>query len=93
MWSRAAGISDHDLVDFDFEKDLVEIRSAIVSYGTIVLGKLRLPAVNDAEGEGFVHVRIHDPPNRVCVHPFLPYLLLVLPLSVVLAVRKRRKSN
>ena len=72
MWSRAAGISDHDLVDFDFEKDLVEIRSAIVSYGTIVLGKLRLPAVNDAEGEGFVHVRIHDPPNRVCVHPFLP---------------------
>ena len=50
MWSRAAGISDHDLVDFDFEKDLVEIRSAIVSYGTIVLGKLRLPAVNDAEG-------------------------------------------
>ncbi|KAK7687054.1 hypothetical protein QCA50_009554 [Cerrena zonata] len=64
MWSRAEGISDHDLVNFEFEKDLVEIRSAIVSYGTIVLGKIRLPAVNDAEGEGFVHVRIHDPPNR-----------------------------
>ena len=88
MWSRAAGISDHDLVDFDFEKDLVEIRSAIVSYGTIVLGKLRLPAVDDAEGEGFVHVRIHDPPNRVCSHPVLS--AFVIPLCVVLAVREKK---
>ncbi|CAL1707621.1 unnamed protein product [Somion occarium] len=64
MWSRADGLSDHDLVHFDLEKDLVEIRSAPVSYGTIILGKLRLPAVNDEEGEGFVHVRVHDPPNR-----------------------------
>jgi hypothetical protein len=31
----------------------------------IILGKIRLPAVHDELGEGFVHVRIHDPPNRV----------------------------
>ncbi|PIL36192.1 hypothetical protein GSI_01852 [Ganoderma sinense ZZ0214-1] len=64
MWSRAEGIPDHDLVTFTIHKDLVEIRSGVTSYGTIILGKIRLPAVNDAEGEGYVHVRIHDPPNR-----------------------------
>ncbi|KAH8828227.1 hypothetical protein DL96DRAFT_1602311 [Flagelloscypha sp. PMI_526] len=64
MWSRAKGISDAELVNFTFEKDLVSVRSAPTSYGTIILGKLRLPAVNDEEGEGFVHIRIHDPPNR-----------------------------
>ncbi|KIJ49611.1 hypothetical protein M422DRAFT_27975 [Sphaerobolus stellatus SS14] len=64
MWSRARGLSDHDLTNFDLEKDLVEVRAGITSYGTILLGKLRIPAVNDAEGEGFVHIRIHDPPNR-----------------------------
>ncbi|EPQ57384.1 hypothetical protein GLOTRDRAFT_137719 [Gloeophyllum trabeum ATCC 11539] len=64
MWARAADIADAVLVDFTIEKDLVQVRSAPTSYGTIILGKIRLPAVNDAEGEGFVHVRIHDPPNR-----------------------------
>ncbi|KZT26712.1 hypothetical protein NEOLEDRAFT_1111962 [Neolentinus lepideus HHB14362 ss-1] len=64
MWSRAAGISDTDLVDFTVENDLVQCRSAPTSYGTVILGKIRLPAVKDDEGEGFVHVRIHDPPNR-----------------------------
>ncbi|KAF6760135.1 hypothetical protein DFP72DRAFT_883322 [Ephemerocybe angulata] len=63
MWSRAAGISDKDLVDFTIE-DLVEIRNAATSYGTIILGKIKLPAVKDEEGEGYIHVRIHDPPNR-----------------------------
>jgi hypothetical protein len=57
MWSRAKGISDNRLVDFDIENDLVEVRSAATSYGTIILGKIRIPAINDNEGEGFVHVR------------------------------------
>ncbi|KAJ3480332.1 hypothetical protein NLI96_g8430 [Meripilus lineatus] len=64
MWSRASGISDNDLVKFTIENDLVQVRSGPTSYGTIIFGKIRLPAVNDEEGEGFVHVRIHDPPNR-----------------------------
>lgn len=65
MWSRAAGISDNDLVNFTIKDDLVEVRSGPTSYGTIIFGKIRLPAVNDDLGEGFMHVRIHDPPNRV----------------------------
>lgn len=57
MWSRAEGVSDEDLVAFSIRNDLVEIRSAPTSYGTIILGKIRLPAINDAEGEGYIHVR------------------------------------
>jgi hypothetical protein len=64
MWSRAKGISDAELTNFTIEDDLVEVRSAGTSYGQIILGKIRIPAVNDEEGEGYVHVRIHDPPNR-----------------------------
>jgi len=64
MWARAHGISDHDLVDFTIENDLVLVSSASTTYGTIILGKIRLPAVDDTVGKGFVHVRIHDPPNR-----------------------------
>ncbi|KAF9049948.1 hypothetical protein BJ165DRAFT_1414020 [Panaeolus papilionaceus] len=64
MWSRASKLSDAELTDFTIENDLVEVRSAPTSYGYIVFGKIRIPAVNDEEGEGFVHVRIHDPPNR-----------------------------
>lgn len=64
MWRRASGLDDKHLVSFKIEEDLVEIRSAPTSYGTIIFGKIRLPAVNDEEGEGFIHVRIHDPPNR-----------------------------
>lgn len=57
MWERAAGLSDAELVAFSVEKDLVECRSAPTSYGTVILGKVRIPAVNDEEGEGYVHVR------------------------------------
>ncbi|GJJ06348.1 hypothetical protein Clacol_000539 [Clathrus columnatus] len=64
MWSRAHGVDDHQLTTFDISKDLVLIRSGSVSYGTIIFGKLRIPAINDSEGEGFIHIRIHDPPNR-----------------------------
>ncbi|KAI0032233.1 hypothetical protein K488DRAFT_86035 [Vararia minispora EC-137] len=64
MWSRAQGLTDHQLTNFTVENDLVEVRSGPTSYGTIILGKIRIPAVNDELGEGFVHVRIHDPPNK-----------------------------
>ncbi|GLB37624.1 hypothetical protein LshimejAT787_0406750 [Lyophyllum shimeji] len=64
MWSRAAGISNEALTDFDLQKDLVEVRSGPTSYGTVIFGKLRIPAINDDLGEGYIHVRIHDPPNR-----------------------------
>lgn len=57
MWSRVAGLSDEQLVSFTLEKDLVEVRSGPTSYGTIILGKIRIPAVNDDLGEGFIHVR------------------------------------
>ena len=63
MWSRAAGLSDTELVAFTIETDLVECRSAPTSYGTIILGKVKLPAVQDAEGAGFVHVR-YVPPGQ-----------------------------
>jgi len=64
MWSRADGLSDEELTAFDLKKDLVLCRSGATSYGTIIFGKIRIPAVHDEEGEGFVHVRIHDPHNR-----------------------------
>ncbi|RDB24770.1 hypothetical protein Hypma_007699 [Hypsizygus marmoreus] len=64
MWSRAAGLSNEALTKFDIKKDLVEIRSGVTAYGTVILGKIRIPAIKDDEGEGFIHVRIHDPPNR-----------------------------
>lgn len=57
MWSRASALSDSELVDFSIEKDLVQVRSGPTSYGTIIFGKIRIPKINDDEGEGFVHVR------------------------------------
>jgi len=63
MWSRARGLSDAQLTGFSTE-DLVQVRAAPTSYGTIILGSFRIPAVQDELGEGFVHVRIHDPPNQ-----------------------------
>lgn len=58
MWSRASKVSDADLVNFTIKKDLVEVRAGATSYGTIVLGKIRIPALTTTEeGEGFVHVR------------------------------------
>jgi len=64
MWSRAAGITDEELTAFDVADDLVEVRSGPTSYGTIIFGKIRIPAIRDEEGAGYIHVRIHDPPNR-----------------------------
>jgi len=64
MWSRATGLTNHQLTDFTMEKDLISVRSGVTSYGTIIFGKVRIPAIHDGEGEGFIHVRIHDPANR-----------------------------
>jgi len=63
MWARASALSDHQLAGFT-EHDVVEIRSGKVSYGTIIFGKIRIPAVKDEDGEGFIFVRIFDPPDR-----------------------------
>lgn len=77
MWSRAAGVSDADLTGFTFTKersihdkdthssrgeggDLVFVVNAPTSYGEIILGKIRIPAIPD----GYIHVRVHDPPNK-----------------------------
>ncbi|KAG8213722.1 hypothetical protein J3R82DRAFT_10425 [Butyriboletus roseoflavus] len=60
MWSRAVGLSDAELTHFAIEQDLVQVCSGLVSYGTIILGKIRIPAVNDALGRGYIHVRCVD---------------------------------
>jgi hypothetical protein len=57
MWSRAAHLSDHDLTHFKLDGDLVLVSSALSTYGTIILGKIRIPAIKDNQGEGFIHVR------------------------------------
>ena len=57
MWSRAAHLPDHDLTYFSVNRDLVLVSSATTTYGTIILGKIRIPAINDDQGEGFIHVR------------------------------------
>ncbi|KAL8292085.1 hypothetical protein RQP46_001551 [Phenoliferia psychrophenolica] len=64
MFARAPvdAISDDDLTGWSLKDDLISIRSGPTAYGTILIGKLRIPAVKDAQGEGFVHVRVHDPP-------------------------------
>ncbi|THH21320.1 hypothetical protein EW146_g185 [Bondarzewia mesenterica] len=64
MWSRVSSLSNAELTTFNLEHDLVLVRSAPTSYGTIILGKIRIPVVQDELGEGYIHVRIHDPPNR-----------------------------
>lgn len=57
MWTRAARLSDGELTKFNLNEDLVLVSSAATTYGTIILGKIRIPAINDDQGEGFIHVR------------------------------------
>jgi len=58
MWSRAFKASDAELVNFTIREDLVEVRAGSTSYGVIIFGKIRIPALTSEEaGEGFVHVR------------------------------------
>jgi len=58
MWSRASKVSDAKLVQFSIKDDLVEVRAGPTTYGVIILGKIRIPALTtEEEGEGFVHVR------------------------------------
>ncbi|PLW23512.1 hypothetical protein PCANC_07282 [Puccinia coronata f. sp. avenae] len=64
MFARAQSISDQDLCRFNIKEDLVLIRAGKTSYGAVVFGKIKLPAIKDAEGEGFLHVRLHDPPGE-----------------------------
>ncbi|WAQ86721.1 hypothetical protein PtA15_7A449 [Puccinia triticina] len=64
MFSRAKSISDQEISRFNVKDDLVLIRSGKTSYGAVVFGKIRLSALMDDEGEGFIHVRLHDPPGE-----------------------------
>ncbi|KAJ7282988.1 hypothetical protein C8J57DRAFT_1297206 [Mycena rebaudengoi] len=77
MWALASKTSDADLVAFTIKDDLVTVRSAVTSYGPIVLGKIRIRAIHlDARGEfasghgegdddfGYIFIRIHDPPGE-----------------------------
>lgn len=48
-----SGVTNEDLVSFDIANDLVQVRTGPTPYGQIILGKIRLPAVED----GYVHVR------------------------------------
>ncbi|KAF7361725.1 hypothetical protein MVEN_00516300 [Mycena venus] len=52
MWALASQVSDHDLVNFTMKDDLVVVRSAVTSYGPIILGKIRIRAIKlDSAGE------------------------------------------
>lgn len=58
MWSRASKLSDAELSHFTIKEDLIEVSAGPTSYGAIILGKIRIPALKtEEEGEGFVHVR------------------------------------
>lgn len=57
MWSRASQLSDRELTNFSLGEDLVLVSSAATTYGTIILGKIRIPGIKDDQGEGFIHVR------------------------------------
>ena len=57
MWSRASQLSDTELTNFSLYKDLILVSSAATTYGTVILGKIRIPGIKDDQGEGFVHVR------------------------------------
>ncbi|GAA6035674.1 hypothetical protein JCM8097_004964 [Rhodosporidiobolus ruineniae] len=59
MFSRAEGVSDTALTQWKLDEDLVSVRAASTAYGSIILSKLRLPALSD----GYIHVRIHDSPG------------------------------
>ncbi|EJD08548.1 uncharacterized protein FOMMEDRAFT_117023 [Fomitiporia mediterranea MF3/22] len=62
MFKRAEGIPDAELAKFSIDEDLVLVRAGQTAYGTIIFGKIRLPAIKEG-GEGYIHVRVHDPPN------------------------------
>jgi hypothetical protein len=67
MWSRAARLTNHELTAFSID-DLVLVSSGSTSYGTIILGKIRIPAINDEEGAGYVHVRYYLASIRALAH-------------------------
>lgn len=57
MWQRASGLTDEQLLEFSLATDLVLVRSGEVAYGKIFFGKIKIPAISDDQGEGFIHVR------------------------------------
>ncbi|KAK0558620.1 hypothetical protein OC844_005017 [Tilletia horrida] len=61
MWAPAKDLSDEQLSDWSTEKDLVGIRAGAVSYGVIIFGRIRIPALPQT---GYVFVRIFDPSDE-----------------------------
>lgn len=60
-FAAAEGVSDHDLVGFTV-RDLVQVRHAVVAYGHILFGKLRVPALADAGNPNcYIHFRAFEP--------------------------------
>ncbi|GAA5981273.1 hypothetical protein JCM11641_005630 [Rhodosporidiobolus odoratus] len=59
MFEAAKGITDDELTTWDLAEDLEIVRSSSSPYGSIIFGKLRIPAMTDS----YIHVRIHDTPG------------------------------
>jgi hypothetical protein len=60
MYANVKDISDEDLTSFT-GSDLVAVRTASTSYGTLIFGKIQL---KKAGKDAYLHVRIHDPPDQ-----------------------------
>ncbi|BGP17850.1 hypothetical protein JCM10213_008352 [Rhodosporidiobolus nylandii] len=59
MFEQAKELSDEELTNWDLAEDLEIVRSSSSPYGSIIFGKLRVPALVDS----YLHVRIHDSPG------------------------------
>lgn len=82
MWHRAVGLSDDELTSFSPNDDLVLVRNGQASYGHIIFGKLRLPAINDELGEGFIHVRCDLYSSTSMIGMFRPPFLFLFLLRL-----------
>ncbi|KAE8233939.1 hypothetical protein CF326_g1022 [Tilletia indica] len=61
MWAATEGLNEEQLSDWSAAKDLVGIRAGSVSYGVIIFGRIRIPALSSP---GYVFVRIFDPSDE-----------------------------
>lgn len=57
-WEAAAHLSDADFVGFS-ESDLVLVRPGTVAYGTILLGKVKIPALGEVKNS-YIHFRAYE---------------------------------
>ncbi|KIY44525.1 hypothetical protein FISHEDRAFT_51239, partial [Fistulina hepatica ATCC 64428] len=57
VWARACGLSDTDVTEFSTHHDVICVRSGKVKGGYLIFGKIRLCAIHDEQGYGYIHVR------------------------------------